>query len=197
MKVILASSSPRRQQLMKQMGLCFEVVPSTIDEDICAPGLFRVPSRLAVERARCKALDVSSKITGEALIVGADTIVVLGEEILGKPADAQEAEKMLKKLSGAVHTVITGLAVVRLPGLEEQVAFSDTKVSFRHLQEDEIQNYIRSGEPLDKAGAYGIQGKGALMVRWVNGCFFNVMGLPIGLLGEMLEKLGLNVFQGW
>jgi septum formation protein len=197
MKVILASTSPRRQQIMEQMGLCFEVVPSSIDEEICTHELFRIPSRLAVERARCKALDVSSKTTGEALVVGADTIVVLGEEILGKPADEREAEEMLRKLSGVDHTVITGLAVIRLPGLEEQIAFSDTLVSFRRLREEEIQSYVRSGEPMDKAGAYGIQGKGALLVRGVNGCFFNVMGLPAGLLGEMLENFGLHVFSGW
>jgi septum formation protein len=195
MKIVLASSSPRRRQLMEQMGLCFEVIPSTVDEDICDSFLYEDPSRLAVERARCKALDVSSRITGEALIVGADTIVILGKEILGKPCDAREAGEMLRKLSGAVHTVITGLAVVCLPGLEESVAFSDTRVSFRHLSEGAIQSYVRSGEPLDKAGAYGIQGRGGLLVKSVNGCFFNVMGLPIGLLGEMMERFGLRVFQ--
>lgn len=196
MKIILASASPRREYLMREMGLSFSVVPADGEEEIHSSGSRRSPGELARECALAKACEVALKLSEEALVVGADTIVVLDGEVLGKPKDPAEAEAMLSRLSGRTHTVITGVAVVRAPGMDERVESAETEVTFRPLSPEEIRSYVRSGEPMDKAGAYGIQGRAGLMVASLCGCYYNVMGLPVATLAEMLKEFGVKAFNG-
>jgi septum formation protein len=149
-----------------------------------APGAYAV--RVALDKAR-----VIARRAKAGIIIGADTIVVLGDAILGKPADAEDAGRMLSLLSGRMHRVLTGLAVVDAASGREMTRLSETRVWFRDLTSEELAAYVASGEPLDKAGAYGIQEKGALLVSRIEGCYFNVVGLPLSLLGEMLREFGV------
>nr|WP_277999041.1 Maf family protein [Moorella sulfitireducens] len=190
--MILASSSPRRRELLQRIGLSFEVCPSRVDENF-----FRdLPPAQRVERlALAKAKAVAS-LFREGLVIGADTIVVCQGQVLGKPASAAEATAMLAFLSGRTHTVYTGVAVVRAPGGEERFTHAGTEVTFRHLTPAVISAYVATGEPLDKAGAYGIQGRGALLVESINGDYFNVVGLPLVKVAELLEEFGVDVWGG-
>ena len=181
--IVLASSSPRRQQLLGLLGLTPEIVPSDIDEtwrNSEAPAAHA--ERLAREKAAAAARD-------GAVVVGADTIVVIGGEILGKPRDAAEARAMLGRLSGRDHDVYTAVAVAHAGALASGVG--RTLVRFRALDEATIAAYVATGEPLDKAGAYGIQGYGAVLVERIEGDYFTVMGLGLGLLVELLGRVGL------
>jgi septum formation protein len=188
--VILASSSPRRKELLRQTGLDFCVDPADVDERVL-PG--ESPEGYAVRVALDKARVAAAKAEN-GIIIAADTIVVLDDEILGKPADAGDAERMLMKLSGKVHRVITGLAVMDAATGKALTRTSITRVWFRSLSPNEIISYVATGEPLDKAGAYGIQERGALLVKKIDGCYFNVVGLPLSLLGELLRNFGVDVF---
>lgn len=182
--VILASSSPRRRELLTLIGLEHEVLPADVDESL-APG--EIPWAYAERLARAKA--EASAMQG-SVSIGSDTIVVVDGDVLGKPRDEAEAAAMLRRLSGRSHTVMTAIAVTY-----EGVTTSDVVrvgVSFRTLRDDEIADYIRTGEPMDKAGAYGIQGYGATIVERVDGDYFAVMGLPIQRLVRLLESLGLH-----
>ena len=184
--LVLASASPRRSALLRQVGFEFEVVVSAAQECPAEAGADAV--ELALGHAREKALDVSGRMVGR-LVLGADTVVVLGELVLGKPAGPDEARGMLRALSGLRHQVIT--AVVLAVGeaiLAEDVVVTD--VTFRRLTDGEIDGYVATGEPMDKAGAYGIQGRGGLLVTQLRGCYFNVVGLPVSRVGEMLAELG-------
>jgi septum formation protein len=188
--IILASNSPRRRELLHQVGLSFIIDPTKVDEQIRpgeSPESYVV--RVALDKARAAASRAASGI-----IIAADTIVVLGDAILGKPADSRDAERMLTLLSGRVHDVISGLALINAAEEKTATGTSLTRVWFRDLSRNEIVSYIKSGEPLDKAGAYGIQGKGALLVKKIEGCYFNVVGLPLSLLGEMLRNFGISLF---
>jgi septum formation protein len=188
--LILASNSPRRRELMRQIGLDFRVDPADVDESVFpgeSPGGYAV--RVALDKARAAAARA-----GTGIVIAADTIVVLDDEILGKPADPGDAERMLKLLSGNVHRVITGLAVMDAATGKVLTRTSITRVWFRSLAPHEIISYIATGEPLDKAGAYGIQERGALLVDKIDGCYFNVVGLPLSLLGELLLSFGVDVF---
>jgi septum formation protein len=188
--VILASNSPRRKELMRQIGLDFGVDPADVDESILAgetPEGYAV--RVALDKAR-----VASARAETGIVIAADTIVVLDGEILGKPADPADAERMLKLLSGKVHRVITGLVVMDAATGKVRTGTSITRVWFRSLAMQEIISYVATGEPLDKAGAYGIQERGALLVDKIDGCYFNVVGLPLSLLGELLHSFGVDVF---
>lgn len=188
--IILASSSPRRKELLRQIGLDFRIDPADVDERVL-PG--ELPDRYAVRVALDKARVAAAKAeTG--IIIAADTIVVLDNEILGKPADAEDAERMLMKLSGKVHRVITGVAVMDAATGKVLARTSITCVWFRSLAPNEISSYVATGEPLDKAGAYGIQERGALLVEKIDGCYFNVVGLPLSMLGELLRNFGVDVF---
>ncbi len=192
--LVLASQSPRRAELLKISGIPFEVIPPGDVEQDHAPGLQESavgPGAYAEALALAKALDVAAGVPGR-LVLGADTIVLLDGQVLEKPTDEDDARHLLSLLSGREHIVITALALVdgsvggavaRLVGHER------TRVSFLPLTEGEILDYIATGEPMDKAGAYGIQGYGALMVSGVSGCYFNVMGLPLARLGGMLRDL--------
>ena len=180
--LILASASPRRAELLRQIDWEFEVVVSGVDESDATAG--QDAGELAASHARSKALDVSGRNPGR-LTLGADTVVVIGERVLGKPVSAADAREMLCALSGRQHRVLTAVALT-IGGeiLAEDIV--TTEVSFRELSEREIGEYVATGEPMDKAGAYGIQGRGALLVRQVHGCYFNVVGLPLARVGEML-----------
>jgi septum formation protein len=199
MRVILASSSPRRRELLEQIGLAFEIVPPGVDEKVLLEGEGRQKAPGPLEFARLsammKARDVFERTAGERLVIGADTIVVLGREILGKPENKEKAREMLQKLSGTTHKVITGLAVLHSKIKPDLRGSEITSVTFRKLPAGEIENYIASGEPLDKAGAYGIQGRGAMLVKEIKGCYFNVVGLPLVRLASLLKKTGLCLFE--
>ncbi|NMB02280.1 MAG: septum formation protein Maf [Firmicutes bacterium] len=187
MHLILASQSPRRKALLQQFGLRFsvQVLPTT---EIGTGN----PLDVARTNALAKAQQVSRQ-NPEALVLGADTIVTLEGKILGKPKDADDAFKMLRFLSGREHAVTTMVALV-LHGQEPLLFGETTKVIFRQLTDDEIWGYIATGEPFDKAGAYGIQGLGGILVQSIKGCYYNVVGLPIPKLVEHLRQFGIEVF---
>ena len=185
-RIVLASQSPRRRELLALIGVPHEVKPAGIDE-VMLPG--ESPPAHAERLAREKAELVAAGERG-AVVIGADTIVVLDGEVLGKPADAVEARATLRRLSGRTHTVFTAVAVTRdgttASGVEK------VEVTFRPLTDSAIEDYVATGEPMDKAGAYGIQGYGAVIVERVHGDYFAVMGLAIGLLVELLARSGVT-----
>ncbi len=185
--IILASSSPRRKTLLEQLGLPFTVCVSDIEEDLhqAFP-----PGKLAETLALQKAQTVAASLDAEALVIGADTIVVDDSGILGKPDDEADAFRMLSCLSGQTHRVITGVAVLSTGSPERSlVRHETTQVTFAPLSAHDIQWYIHTGEPLDKAGAYAIQGKGMAFVERIQGCYNNVVGLPVFCLLRMLEEI--------
>lgn len=184
MQLVLASMSPRRRELLARAGFIFEVRPSSINE---TPLPEEPPEDFARRAAQDKALAVAAESPPGSLILGADTIVVADHEILGKPADASDALRMLRLLSGRTHRVITGICIVHPPGSIEAVTHETTHVTFRTLDEVEIAAYVASGEPFDKAGAYGIQGLASKFVTRVEGCYFNVVGLPVALVYDLLK----------
>lgn len=190
--LVLASRSPRRAELLSTAGIPFEVVlPHADAEEEAARDLDSNgnPAAYAEHLAAIKAREVSGRMPGR-LVLGADTVVVLDGEVLEKPVDEADAERLLGMLSGRRHTVISAVALVGGPaGPFGLSAHERTGVEFLDLDETAIRRYVATGEPMDKAGAYGIQGYGALMVRGVEGCYFNVMGLPLARLGEMLRAL--------
>jgi septum formation protein len=188
-KIILASASPRRKEIFKKTGLKFEVDESDFDEKV-DPGL--KPHELAKFLSRAKAKDVARRHRN-ALVIAADTIVIAGRKIFGKPGGEKQAREMLKTLSGKAHSVITGFTIIDTAGKKELSRAVETKVYVKRLGADEIAAYIRSGEPFGKAGAYGIQGLGAVIVKKIEGDFFNVMGLPLNALAEGLKKFGVHV----
>ena len=190
MALILASKSPRRQELLAQMGLTdFEIHPA-VGEELAEPGL--TPPELVQALALHKAREVAEKFAQpDDLIIGADTIVVLDGQVLGKPHNEAHALEMLTALAGREHHVYTGVAV--LQDGRELVQAEDTAVWFRDASEAELNRYIGTGEPMDKAGAYGIQGRGGLLVSRIEGDYTNVVGLPIVRLASMLAQFGVTV----
>lgn len=179
--MILASGSPRRKELLGYIVKEFEIIPAVGDESI---PVGTSPVDAVSMLARKKADEIYAKHKNE-IIIGADTVVVIDGQILGKPHNEDEAFDMLNLLSGKVHSVFTGVCIVSKSG--EQICFTEeTKVEFYPLSEKEIRDYIATGDPMDKAGAYGIQEKGAFLVKGISGDFYNVMGLPIGRLKRML-----------
>jgi len=188
--LILASNSPRRKELLRQAGISFVADPADIDERLF-PG--EPPEVYALRVAREKAL-VAARKSKKGTVVAADTIVVLDEAVMGKPVDARDAERMLVQLSGRMHRVLTGLVVMDAASERMLARTAETNVWFRTLTQEDIRAYAASGEPLDKAGAYGIQEKGALLVERIEGCYFNVVGLPLSLLAGMLAEFGIPTF---
>src|SRR5437867_4947371 len=184
--VVLASSSPRRRQLLNLIGIAHDVRPANIDES-ARPR--EAPRRHAERLAREKASAVATR-DPDLITIGADTVVVINRTVLGKPADGDEAARMLGLLSGREHLVITAVAVSR--GKKLRSAIEEVRVRFRRLRDDEIQAYIATGEPMDKAGAYGIQGFGATIVERIEGDYFAVMGLPLVRLVGLLRDVGVN-----
>ena len=184
-KIILASQSPRRRELLGRLVPEFEVMADSAEE-VMIPG--ERPEDTVRRLARQKAEHVAGRAGRDALVVAADTVVALDNRILGKPRDAAEAFSMLSALSGNTHRVYTGLAVMDAAAGRAAVELEATEVRFRALSEAEIRAYIRSGEPMDKAGAYGIQELGALFVEGIAGDYFNVVGLPLCRLGKILKE---------
>lgn len=189
MKIVLASASPRRAEILRNAGIPFEVRAVIFDETR-RPGELRVDyvRRVALGKARTAAAQYRE--AADCVFLGADTIVVAGEEILGKPESEADARRMLRLLSGSLHKVHTGVAIVRRPGSQEAVIDEATQVTFAPLSDEEIEKYIATGEPFDKAGSYAIQGIAARYITRVDGCYFNVVGLPLARLWSLLQQFG-------
>lgn len=187
MRVVLASASPRRHELLGMIGIAHEVDPADIDESVRAG---ESDTAYAVRLATEKGLAVAARHP-DALVIAADTIVVVDGEIFGKPADRADARRMLRVLSGRTHVVRTAVAVVLDGGRRIECTVESTRVTFRDLDDREIAAYVATGEPMDKAGAYGIQGYGATIVERVDGDYFTVMGLALRQLVSLLERIGV------
>ena len=188
--LILASGSPRRRELLERVGLSFTVHPADVDETL-VPGL--TAQEQVMRLSQIKAEAVAKELTGDGVILSADTVVVLDGTILGKPKNSADAERMLRALSGRGHLVLTGITVRRGPEIETRC--EETEVHIRPLSQREIQTYVATGEPLDKAGAYGIQGYASLFVEKLVGDYYNVMGLPLCTSGLMLRAAGIPVLE--
>ena len=204
-QIILASQSPRRKELLEQMGLEFDICPAKGEEVITK----KIPAEVVEELSKQKAEEVASMVASygaqheeltspsDILVIGADTIVAFGDEILGKPKDVEHAKAMLRKLSGNTHQVYTGVTIVIMDtqGRCGEKSFVErTEVTMYPMSEEEINRYVESGEPMDKAGSYGIQGKGAIHIKEIHGDYNNVVGLPIARLYQELESIGLNIY---
>jgi septum formation protein len=189
-RIILASASPRRKELLEKIGLSFEVDAGNCREDL-SPGL--EPRKLAAQISLEKAQSVAGKYP-DALIIGADTFGVLDDRIIGKPGTAEEARTMLESIGGKCHLVITGYSIIDTACGKTVSATVETKVYIKELAPEEIDAYVKTGEPLDKAGAYAIQGLGALLVKKIEGDYFNVVGLPVYALMNDLKEFGISVF---
>lgn len=189
--IVLASASPRRAELLRQIGLSFRVRPADIDE---TPGTGESARHYVERLARGKALAVQAA-EPNAIVIGSDTSVVLAGEILGKPRDSQEAVGMLRQLSGATHQVMTAVAVASANACESRVAVTD--VRFRRLSDEEIAAYVATGESMDKAGGYGIQGRGGIFVEELRGSYSAVVGLPLQETAELLAGAGCPVWETW
>ncbi len=187
MKLILASASLRRAEILRAAGIPFTVLSSAVDE---TPYPGETPHDLVQRLAGAKAELVAARAVGPAIIIAADTVVTLEGRILGKPRSSDDARHMLERLSGRTHAVVTGVALIRLPDAEQLNFVESTLVHFAVLPEEEITRYLSSGEPYDKAGAYAIQGRAGRFIPRIEGCYFNVVGLPLARLQHSLYELG-------
>ncbi len=194
-KFILASASPRRKELLEQVGAEFEIIPAGGEEVIAGSRPQEVVVALAVQKAKEVEQRFLNDTDGAVVVLGADTVVAFGGQILGKPEDEADAQRMLSMLSGNTHSVYTGVAVVvRKDGKTELLSFcEETKVTMYPMEERQILSYIRTGEPMDKAGAYGIQGKGALYIKEIQGDYNNVVGLPVAKIFQRMSKSGIEI----
>ena len=188
-EIILASQSPRRYELLKMIGLKFKVRPSHAEE-INRGNL--PPIEYTLNNARLKGLEIAKK-SPESLVISADTVVVLKGEILEKPEDELHAREILKKLSGKTHEVVTGFGFMLHANDKSVFNHETSKVTFRNLSQSEIRSYINTGEPFDKAGGYGAQGAGSLLIKGIEGCFFNVVGLPLANFFVTLDKFLMDI----
>ncbi|MCP4643328.1 MAG: septum formation protein Maf [bacterium] len=189
-RVVLASQSPRRKALLAALGVEFDVIPSGADE------IFEgVPGEIVVTNAQAKRDDVIARLDSPAIVIAADTLVFLDEHVLGKPADLDEARSMLQRLSGHTHQVLTGLAVADTASGRTAEGFESTDVTFRSLSDHEIDAFVDAVNPVDRAGAYTVDGPGSLLVASYNGCYQNVLGFPIVRLDALLRKLGHSLFE--
>lgn len=193
MNFILASSSERRKELLKKIIEEFEVIPSNYDEDQV---VFNGDcSEYVIELSKGKALNVASKLKrrDDGIIIASDTIVYFNGKVLGKPYSQKHAYEMLKALSGKVHEVYSGIVIYDLASKKLVTDYSCSKVKFSNLDDEIIKEYIKTGEPMDKAGAYGIQGYGGIFVEKIHGCYYNIVGLPINKLYFLLREMGVNL----
>jgi len=190
--LILASASPRRKQLLKRLGLEFKIIPANIDEtvDIELP-----PEEVVKILALKKAENVASKINYPAIVIGSDTTVVIDDVSLGKPKDENDAFYMLNLLSGKTHSVITGIAIIDKQAQKTFIDYVISQVMFKELCEEDITKYIKTGEPLDKAGSYAIQGLASTFITGINGCYSNIVGLPIYELSQALKRFGIDILE--
>jgi len=187
MKLILASASPRRAQILRDAGISFSVLSSAVDE---TPYANESPQQMVQRLADAKAELVAARAVGPAILIAADTVVVLDGQILGKPRSTDDARRMLELFSGRTHSVVTGVTVLRLPEMERRQFVETTLVTFAPLSPDEISRYLSTEEPYDKAGAYAIQGYAGRYIPRIEGCYFNVVGLPLARLTAALQELG-------
>lgn len=196
MRVVLASKSPRRREILSSLGIAFDIVSADADEssDITDPALLVRELALRKGRATRELLKARGEWNDDTLIIASDTVVAIDGEILGKPRDKADAARMLSLLSGTAHHVISGIAL--LIGDREAADFDDTSVRFSPMTEAEIAWYVASGEPMDKAGAYAVQGLASLWVKGLDGCYFNVVGLPVHKLNELCRlTLGKSLIE--
>ncbi|MDY8025856.1 Maf family protein [Paenibacillus polymyxa] len=194
-RIILASTSPRRKELLAYLRLPFEVVPSHADES--TPESWtpqQIVETLAARKAEA-VVHTAAQSEEAGLVIGSDTIVVLEGSVLGKPVDHADAVRMLTALQGRTHRVYTGVACIQTGTGKMLVRHRQTEVTMKPLSQEQIVAYVNTGEPSDKAGAYGIQGMGAMLVESIQGCYFNVVGLPLSLLSDMLSDFGVNVLR--
>jgi len=187
MKLILASSSPRRAEILANAGLPFSVLSSAVDE---SPHPGETPAALVQRLANAKADLVTARAVGPAIILAADTVVVLDDKIFGKPNSIEDARHMLQQLSGRTHSVLTGVALIRLPDGERRQFIESTLVHFRPITDGELSSFLATEEPYDKAGAYAIQGQAGRYIPRIEGCYFNVVGLPLSRVLTELRALG-------
>ena len=186
MELILASASPRRKELLEKIGLPFTIQPAKGEERITQ----KSPAAVVMELSRQKAEEIAAAQTGECIILGADTVVAKGEEIMGKPKDAADAKRMLKSIADDCHQVYTGVTLIRTGAHPQSVTFQEkTDVFLYPISDAELDSYIASGDPMDKAGAYGIQGNFAIHVKGIAGDYYNVVGLPIGRVYQELKRM--------
>lgn len=190
-EIILASASPRRKEILDNLGIKCTVIPADIDESALSG---EEPREFVTRLAMAKALAVAKDVT-EGLVIACDTIVTIDGMILGKPTDKEDAYDMLKKLKGRDHVVITALGIVDKPSGKTMDSREETIVHMRDYSDEDIESYIANDEPYDKAGGYGIQGIGSLLVRGISGDYFNVVGLPIGKLSEMTKFFGIDLLK--
>lgn len=182
-RIILASNSPRRIALLKTLGYAFDVVPHDTEESVT----YDISPEELVQRLACqKAEDVAQRVE-DAVVIGADTIILRNHCILGKPVDASDARRMLSMLSDAEHEVLTGVCMIETPSKKKSLRFDRTQIKMRRITGEEINAYVKSGEPMDKAGAYAIQGSGSRFIEKITGSYSNVVGLPLELVKEMLD----------
>lgn len=192
MNIILASASPRRKEILGNTKVQFDVIKSEIDEVILEE---EAPTQAVMRLAFEKCMNIASK-NKNSLVIGADTIVVLDNTILGKPKDKEDAINMIERLSGRVHQVITGISLINLDADKKIIDYVVSNVKFKELSHEDIIDYIQTNESLDKAGSYGIQGYGALLVEEIQGDYFNIVGLPISRLSDLLKKhFSINLFM--
>lgn len=185
MKLILASASPRRKELLAKTGFDFEIIPAKGEENITK----KIPAEVVMELSRQKAEEIAAKQTENCIIIGADTIVAKGDTIMGKPVDAEDAYRMLESISDDCHQVYTGVTIIHKGEQTECITFAEkTDVYLYPISDADIRAYIASGDPMDKAGAYGIQGDFAVHVKGIQGDYYNVVGLPIGRVYQELKK---------
>ena len=186
MKLILASASPRRKELLEKIGLPFTVQPAKGEERITQ----KSPAAVVMELSRQKAEEIAAAQTGDCIIIGADTVVAKGEKIMGKPKDAADAKQMLRSIADDCHQVYTGVTLIRTGAHPQSVTFQEkTDVFLYPISDAELDAYIASGDPMDKAGAYGIQGDFAIYVKRIAGDYYNVVGLPIGRVYQELKRM--------
>jgi septum formation protein len=187
MKLILASASPRRAEILRDAGIAFTVMSSAVDET-SIPG--ESPHELVERLAVAKAELVAARAVGPAIVLAGDTVVAIDDHVLGKPRSAEDARRMLRQLSGRTHSVVTGIALIRLPDGERTSLVETTLVHFAQLSEEEIARYLATDEPFDKAGSYAIQGRAGRYIPRIEGCYFNVVGLPLARVTQALTQLG-------
>lgn len=190
--LILASASPRRRRLLKKLGLTFKVIPSNCDESI-EPDID--PEEAVKILALRKARDIANQTPGPAIVIGSDTTVVINKKSLGKPVDNDDACRMLKMLSDTSHEVISGIAVIDTTNNTEIAESISSKVFFKKLTEEEISNYVKTREPMDKAGAYAIQGLASTFVEKIDGCYNNIVGLPVFRLMQILKDFDIDILK--
>jgi septum formation protein len=190
--IILASGSPRRKELLERLNIDFDIIVSDLDEDSIEQSK---PDDFVEKLAYEKAKSVSMLTNKDSLVIGCDTVVVYNNEILGKPKNNEQAISFLKKLSGSNHQVYSGIAIIDTKSNNKYLSHEITDVYMKELSNDEIAYYIQTGEPFDKAGAYGIQGIGSLFIEKISGDYYNVMGLPLNKLYKGFNELGVNYFN--